>query len=201
MLILENPSSIRPEISMDSENKKTRVLLDLDGVIRDFIKSVESVYKREYPDHVIKEVVSRELHNFFPIGEGINEFIKDKFGEEILLNAPAYPGAVDALRKWQDKFEIVIVTAQPDDWRYSTYSWIGNHRLPVNEVKITYAKHTVDGFALLDDFQENLELFTHTGRLAVCMDQPWNQEWKGERVNTVDEFFELVHERIYKQIE
>lgn len=182
---------------MDSENRKTRVLLDLDGVIRDFVKSVKKVYKREYPDHAIKEVVSRELHNYFPIGERINEFIKDKFGEEILLNAPEYPGAIDGLRKWEDKFEIVIVTAQPDDWRYSTYSWIGNHYLPVNEVKIIYEKHTVDGFALLDDFPDNLELFAKTGRLAVCMDRPWNQDWKGERVKTVDEFFELVHKRIH----
>lgn len=182
---------------MDSKKTKTRVLIDLDGVIRDFIKSVESVYKREYPDHVIKQVVSRDLHNYFPIGPAINEFIKNKFGDEILLNAPEYPGAVEALCKWEDAFEMVIVTAQPADWRYSTYSWIGNHHLPVNEVKIIYEKHTVEGFALLDDFPENLDLFAQTGRLAVCMDQPWNQDWKGERVKTVDQFFELVHRQIH----
>lgn len=181
---------------MDNEIRKTRVLLDLDGVIRNFVKGVEDVYKREYPDHVIKEVVSRELHNYFPIGEGINEFIKDKFSDEILLNAPAYPGAIGAIAKWEDQFEIVIVTAQPPEWRYSTYSWIGKHHLPVNEVKIIFDKHTVDGFALLDDFQDNLELFAQTGRLAVCMDQPWNRDWKGPRVKTVDEFFQLVQNRM-----
>ncbi len=113
------------------------------------------------------------------------------------MNAPPYPGAIEALRKWEDKSEIVIVTAQPPEFRYPTFAWIGNHAIPTNEVKIIYEKHTVDGIALLDDFPDNLELFAKTNRLAVCLDQPWNQhDWEGPRVKTVDEFFQLVQKRI-----
>lgn len=187
------------ESLIEAPNRKPRVLVDLDGVIRDFVKGVEQVYTREYPDHTLKKVVSRELHKYFPIGEAINDFIEKEFAEEILLKSPPYPGAIEALRKWENVFEIVIVTAQPPEFRYPTYAWIGNHALPVNEVKITYDKHTVEGYALLDDFPDNLEAFAQTGRLAVCVDQPWNQEWEGERVRSVEEFFRLVQERFRRE--
>jgi 5'(3')-deoxyribonucleotidase len=178
------------------EDYKQRVLIDLDGVIRDFIKGLKIVYGREYPDHVVKEVLSRDLHEFFPIGKNIYDFLKQKFGVEILLESPPYPGAIEALRKWEEAFEVVIVTAQPPDWRYATYSWIGNYSLPINEIKVISEKHTVSGYALLDDFTENLELFADTGRMAVCMDQPWNQDWKGYRVKTVEEFFQLIEKEM-----
>ena len=201
MLISVNRLSIERkgnerDLETQSGDKKPRLLIDLDGVIRDFIKQLENVYIREYPDHSVKRVISRELHKFFPIGNDIYQFLEDQFGDEIVLNAPPYPGAIEALRKWEKDFELVIVTAQPDNWRYATFAWIGNHRIPTNEVKIIFEKHTVDGFALLDDFTDNLELFAKTNRLAVCLDQPWNQNWQGPRVKTVEDFFQLVEKEI-----
>lgn len=187
---------MKKDLQSQSEHKKHRVLIDLDGVIRDFIEGLKIVYGREYPDHVIKDVLSRDLHEFFPIGKDIYEFLKQKHGEEILLKAPPYPGAIEALRKWEDVFDIVIVTAQPPEWRFATYSWIGNYSVPTNEIKIIYEKHTVPGYALLDDFTENLESFVQTNRLAVCMDQPWNKKWQGPRVKTVEEFFQLIEREL-----
>ena len=64
--------------------------------------------------------------------------------------------------------------------------------MPTNEIHITKTKERIDGIALLDDFEENLEAFAATGRLAVCMNQPWNQSWIGPRVDSVGEFFEMV---------
>lgn len=171
------------------------MLIDLDGVIRDFISGLKNVYLDEYPDHSIREITSRDLPKYFPIGEKINEFLEREFAK-ILLKAPSYPGAIEALQKWEDLFEIVIVTAQPPQYRYATFSWIGNHSLPTDEVRITFDKHNVDGFALLDDFPENLESFSRTDRLAVCLDQPWNKDWQGLRVKTVEEFFLLVQKQI-----
>jgi len=183
---------------MQQENEKIRVLLDLDGVIRDFVTGVKNAYQKEYPDHRIKEITSRKLDTFFPIGERIYEFIDREHLEEILIHAPAYSGAIEAMYKWENDFQSVLVTAQPRDWRYPTYIWIGKHRVPVNEVIITFKKYQVPGIALLDDFTENLEAFRRTDRLAVCMDQPWNRNWDGPRVKTVDEFYQLVLDYIQK---
>jgi 5'(3')-deoxyribonucleotidase len=175
---------------------KPRVLIDLDGVIRDFIEGLKKVYLKRYPDHQISEIVSRDLEHFFPIGEKINDFIFSDFFDEISKESPPYPGSIETLNKWEEEFEIVIVTSQYPHWRYPTFSWIGRYCLPTNEVHISFEKHRINGYALLDDFTENLESFAKTGRLAVCLDQPWNQAWEGPRVKSVDEYFQLIRAQI-----
>lgn len=194
---MEKEDNQKPRLRAEAlrRAKKARVLVDLDGVIRDFITGLKNAYLGKYPDHTVEEILSRDLYKYFPIGEKINEFLDTEF-TEILLKAPSYPGAIEALQKWEDAFEIVIVTAQLPQYRYATFSWIGNHSLPTDEVRITFDKHIVDGYALLDDFPENLKLFAGTDRLAVCLDQPWNKEWDGLRVKTVEEFFQLVNKRM-----
>lgn len=180
-------------------NNRPRVLVDLDGVVRDFIGSLIRVYTGVYPDHSILPITSRRLEDFFPIGEEIYKFMKTGYIEQIMEEAPAYPGALEALQSWQNEFEIVIVTAQPDDIRDSTYIWIGKNKLASNEVHISYFKFQIEGFALLDDFVDNLEDFAQTGRLAICLDQPWNQSWKGPRVKSVEEFFQYLQANSHNQ--
>ncbi len=181
---------------MSHNSQKIRVLVDLDGVIRDFIGGLTRIYRREFPDHVIKTVRSRRLEAFFPIGERIYDFIDRQFLEEILTGAPPYPGAIEAMRRWEHRFENVIVTAQPRRWRYPTFIWLGKFKVPTNEIHICYHKEAVEGLALLDDFVDNLEAFRATGRLAVCMDQPWNQDWTGPRVTSLNEFYQFVLEAV-----
>lgn len=185
-------------MTFSGNHKKRTVLIDVDGVLRDFIGSLSEVYRREYPDHAIKTVDSRKLEDFYPIGRGIYEFMDRTFAREILEDAPAFPGAVAALHDWEDTFEIVIASSQPPEGRYPTLSWLGKHRVPANQIHFTFHKHLLDGFALLDDFTDNLDNFAATGRLAVCFDQPWNRHWPGPRVGTVEEFFWLVTDHIRK---
>jgi 5'(3')-deoxyribonucleotidase len=179
--------------------KKTRVLIDLDGVIRDFVGSLIRVYNRVHPEHQVQPVNSRQLENFFPIGEDIYRFMEPGLIEEIMQNAQPYPEALEALNRWKNEYEIVLVTAQPENIKASTYIWIGKYNLPTNEVHITFEKSTVNGVALLDDFTDNLQEFADSGRLAVCLDQPWNQQWQGKRVKTVDEFFYLIQKYQFSQ--
>lgn len=179
---------------MHLSKKKNRVIIDVDGVLRDFVGSLLRVYRREYPGHKIKPVVSRKLEKFFPIGEKIYPFMDEVFAWEILTEAPAFPGAIEALQKWQNEFEIVIATTQLPAGRAPTLVWLGKHQIPSNEIYITSEKHQLSGIAILDDFTDNLEKFAATGRLAVCMDRPWNRQWTGPRVETVDDFFCLIAE-------
>jgi 5'(3')-deoxyribonucleotidase len=180
------------------KNDKPRVLIDLDGVVRDFIGSLITVYKKIYPSHTILPVNSRRLEDFFPIQSEIYKFMEAGHIEEIMENAPPYPGAVQAMQRWQNEFEIIVVSAQPEISKFSTYIWVGKHQIPTNEVHITYNKSEIEGIALLDDFVDNLEEFAATNRFAVCLDQPWNQSWKGERVKSVEDFFKIVYARFKK---
>ena len=65
-----------------SKKIKPRLLIDVDGVLRDFIGGLASIYQREYPDHKIKPVVSRDLHDNFPIGQEIYRFMDETDPEE-----------------------------------------------------------------------------------------------------------------------
>ena len=178
---------------------RPRVLIDVDGVLRDFIGSLTGIYLREYPDHQVATVDSRRLEDFYPIGEAIYPFMNEQFAEEILVDAPAFPGAVEALHRWEDRYEIVIVTAQPPEGRFPTLSWLGKNRVPSNEIHMMHEKHRIAGAVLLDDFVDNLEQFQSTGRLAVCYDQPWNGHWQGPRVASVDAFFGFIAEYFREQ--
>ncbi len=189
----KQPLDKKPDIII-----KPRVLIDLDGVIRDFIGSLIKVYNRVHPNHDVLPVNSRKLEDFFPIGHKVYDFMEPGYIEEIMEEARAYPGALEALNRWKNDFDLVVVTAQPDISKASTYIWIGKNNIPANEVHITFEKSKIDGIALLDDFSDNLEEFAETGRLAVCLDQPWNQHWKGARVKSVDEFFRMVLSRLYQ---
>jgi 5'(3')-deoxyribonucleotidase len=173
--------------------KKERILIDIDGVLRDYVASLNAVYQRVFPDHHIKPVTDWALEHFFPIGKGIYDFLESEHSREILENAPAYPGAIETLHKYESTYDIVIVTAQPAADRYPTLAWLGKHNVPTNEIHIEYEKQHINGFALLDDYAYNLEKFEQTGRLAVCMDRPWNQGWKGPRVDSVEAFFALLN--------
>jgi len=179
---------------MRLEEEKSRVIIDVDGVLRDFITSLMMVYLREYPEHDVSLITSRKLHENFPIGEKVYEFMDETFAWEILTEAPPFPGAIEALQKWHQKFNIVIATNQPPLGKAPTLVWLGTHHVPSDEIHITADKHLLPGVAILDDFVDNLDKFASTGRLAVCMDRPWNKHWKGPRVETVDDFFCLVSE-------
>ena len=193
-------SSSRSKLDLKPiSDNKIRVLIDLDGVVRDFVGSLLRVYNRVHPKHKVQTVNSRRLEDFFPIGPGIYKFMEPGLAEEIIENALPLPDALEALKRWKNEYEIVIVTSQPENIRALTYTWIGKHDLPTNEVHITFQKTAIAGAVLLDDFTDNLQEFADSGRLAICLDQPWNQDWAGLRVKTVDEFFQLIQKYQFNQ--
>ncbi len=176
-----------------SAGKRERIIIDVDGVLRDYIASLNAVYAREYPGHEILPVTDWELARFYPLGEEIYRFADEQFAREILENAPAYPGAIPELHQMEKEFEIVIATTQPPQHRYPTLVWLGKNHVPSNEIHITAEKQRIAGFVLLDDYPVNLRKFEATGRLAVCMDRPWNQDWTGPRVKSVGEFHAFLN--------
>lgn len=170
---------------------KKRALLDLDGVIRDYTGAVTKVYLQYYPDHTVKKILSRNLEEYFPVRENIYSFIFDHF-PEITEEMQLYPGIQEVLQKEREQFEIVIVTSQEEWGVEATLSWIERKGLPVDDVIFTFNKESVSGYALLDDWEWNVEMFLQTGRRAYLLEQPWNQSWHGPKVKSVQQFFDRI---------
>jgi 5'(3')-deoxyribonucleotidase len=169
-----------------------KVLIDIDGVLRNYMGYVYELYKREYPEHTVKSVESWSMAEYFPIGEEIYEFIFELHAEEITAKAEPFEGAIESLRGHLNEFDIAIVSAQNEKGIYGTLEWLAKHKVPVREYHFCFEKENIDGDALLDDAPHNLEAFAGTGRLAVARKQPWNRGWEGPKVNSVEEFFKYV---------
>ncbi|MBW1783069.1 MAG: hypothetical protein JRL30_20290 [Deltaproteobacteria bacterium] len=176
--------------------------LDLDGVMRDFLGALKKQYKKVYPDHKIKPVNRWGLHEFFPIGEDIYDFIWLEYVKECLFEADIYDGALIMMDQLRDRgHEITILTAQPTlqakNW---TFQWMLDrgvlHR--ANNVVIIDPNSDMDkgyikGDLILEDAPHHLNDCMNAGITTVCYDQPWNQGWRqGHRVKTYDEFIEIV---------
>ena len=169
-----------------------KVLIDIDGVLRNYMGYVYRLYRREYPDHEIKPVQSWSMAEYFPIGEDIYDFIFNIHAEEITANAEPFEGAIESIRKHINEFDIAIVSAQNEKGIFGTLEWLAKHKVPVREYHFCFEKEKIPGDALLDDAPHNLEAFAATNRLAVARKQPWNQVWQGPKVDSVEDFFEYV---------
>lgn len=156
--------------------------LDIDGVIRDFASQVEKVYKIHYPDHEVKEVKSWGLHNYYPIGKEIYNFVFHEHGDEVFREAPVYKGAIEFAKKLSEEHEIVCVTSQPN------FKIINNSMYWLEKNGFTdYITHYVfkgdgDTFskghvridALIDDYIVNLQAAEDHGVFGIGKWQTWN---------------------------
>lgn len=162
--------------------------LDIDGVLRDFNASLDKVYRREYPSHVVPEITQWDLHHFFPIGDEIYRFAFEQCGHEILFDAPAYPGAQWFVEQvLLRNHRIVFVTTQPPNLRHTTLLWLNKHGLGEHQICFLSDKSLARVDILLDDHIKNL-LSALGDTLPVAFVRPWNQDWKGEQVSCYSEF-------------
>jgi phosphoglycolate phosphatase-like HAD superfamily hydrolase len=184
--------------------KNTRILgIDLDGVLRDFVSGLTSAYRAHYPGHEVEPVTDWDLHQFFPIGRDIYEFLwgDPEVTRMILEGAPPYDGAVEfvATLSGMEGVEIAIVTHQPSPCaRMSAWEWLRHHGVlqHVDSVIIlsgALTKGDIDGLdVLLDDYEKNLEMLG-AETIPVCMARPWNEgNWSGLTVHSYGEFLRWV---------
>jgi len=161
------------------------VALDIDGVLRDFIGALQRVYRREHPDHTTLEVTEWDVRKFFP--PGIVEFM-GQHKEELMAEADPFPGLTAGLRQLGSlPHTYHVITSSMKGTESSTCAWLAMHVTPFLEVQsLMFATdktlHTAD--ILVDDRVENLVGWAGAGERAICFDQPWNKDWKGQRVRS-----------------
>ncbi len=169
--------------------------IDIDGILRNFVSSVERVYKEHYPEHKVLDRSDYDLKTWFPIGGKIYDFVFKDNVKEIYLYAKSYPHAVRFMEYLGDLgYKVTIVTSQPnEDCIYYTKKWLEKNEVYYDKLIFESQKAEVKEIdVLLDDSTKNLNEFAETDRLAVCMNRSWNKDYEGPRVKTYKQFIEMI---------
>lgn len=172
--------------------------LDCDEVLRPFVDALTDRYKKEHPDHAVKPVVQYDLSESFPVGKDIWRWTYSKgVIEDIFLGAGVVPGAREFLTQLRSSgHRVHIVTSQPRQFECDpaplTLAWFKRHELPWDDFSFCREKWRIECDILVDDCTDHLVAQYQHGKRAVAMDRPWNKEWNGDRIYTLDELYKYL---------
>ena len=193
---------------------KTRIGIDVDGVIRDFSSDLYTVIKEHYPEYiksgsenvysveeVRKKMTNWDLENNFnaPIEE-IKRIYREEYAETILANGTPFIDNINYLREQikKDEYTFVCITSQDPICSHHTLTWLGKQELGFSSVvfKKGRKKWQVDVDYLIDDSPNNFQTWVSGRQMEdgfILMNRPWNEKIKSKyRVSSIKEAMELV---------
>lgn len=168
----------------------------MDSVICDLMSEWHRRYNEDYDDNLSVERLKCW---------DSTKYVKPECGEKIyhylnepglFLNLKEIPHAIEVLERLSKVHEIIIVTSSVSTAFLEKEKWVEKHLPFIGKENIifTHKKEKVYGDLLFDDAPHNLLSFQATGRLAVAMDYPYNQDVKVPRVKSWLEFEKAVTE-------
>jgi 5'(3')-deoxyribonucleotidase len=157
--------------------------VDVDCVLRDIISSSFGVYQRFYDSSYNlshKDVNDYFYEKYMPKINSLRDFYYSH-AEDVFLKASAYNRVVDDLNFLKRSGnKIHVVTNQLKGLESLTLEWLSNNDVLYDGVHFVEDKNLVKCDVLVDDYVKNLRGFKNG--VPVCFDQPYNKEWKKERV-------------------
>jgi len=166
--------------------RRTTIKLDVDGVLRDCVTPLLDIYNKKHDDNVkYSEIKGWDIGQYLKKDEEYKNYFT-KYPEQIFRDAPMYnPNTVEILKSIQEKYKIHITTSQFKGLEGHTVTWLHKHNIPYDYLSFAKDKNVVTGDILVDDGVHNLE--ASNTETNICFTQPWNSEWKGDRVNSLEE--------------
>lgn len=180
---------------------RKRVLVDVDGVLRDFVGSVIDTVKLhkglDAKDRSEWKWRIEDNYENLPDDFDIGKFVFDNGNVtyNIMSTASPYSGNLDALQQMGDEFLIAIVSSQPNPiCQKATVQWLDQYNVEYNSLHFTKDKTIVWGEYLIDDNLDNLRNFEESSehRTSIAIDRPWNQEWLGYRAADISEAHKIL---------
>ena len=172
------------------------IKIDIDGVLRNILKTICEIYNNEFYDNIKPEEVNLyKVDEMFPLiketyGISAAEFFFEKHGFTIFRTSPMYNGvnkAINKLRKLGHK--IVIVSFQKTiENKIDTLQWLKSHKIYYDDICFTSNKDIVKGDIMVDDNPEFLYQISGDCQ-TVLIDMPYNKNCKDfNRFNTFVDF-------------
>jgi 5'(3')-deoxyribonucleotidase len=178
--------------------EKKKILLDMDGVLSDFLSGAIKVLNKKFNktitlEQYVKEFGCWETYDYFGITP--KEFW-DAIGEEehFWLNLKPIPWAKDLYKALDQIGEVTIVTSPSLDPQciVEKYQWLSKYLgVGTDKVFMGTRKYLLAGNGILiDDYFKNVESFKEAGGKAILVPSVWN---------TSNLTFELVVDTINTQ--
>lgn len=175
---------------MDQQRK--RVLLDVDGVLADFVGPALSLVEEATGRKYTREDVTA-FDFAASLGLSLAEAALVKKAISYRANwwstLPVIDGAIDGVERLRSVSDVYVLTSPWNScptWLHEREGWLKKHfGIPHSHILVGSAKHLVAGDMLVDDKTETLRewsrLHGHLGGRAVQWQTPHNRadEWSG----------------------
>lgn len=157
--------------------KQKFVLLDVDGVLANFVQAIIDSHRW---DITHDDYTSWGMHAF--LGMSDEEFWRPTQEPGWWLNIKPYPWAREVVEMCSRVGKVVFCTSPSAHAACPSekVQWLRNHRLMgVTEVRYQIGCHKElfanSGAVLVDDYDHNVARYRNAGGLSITFPQPWNR--------------------------
>ena len=171
-----------------------RLLIDMDGVVADFLSHWCEVFNERYNQKLKpSDIKTWRMHESIP--GATQEACEDLIWEPgFFFNLKPIPGAIKAIEQLHEQgHEIVFVTSCLAG-HADKHAWLKRYfSFPVR-VTFTAEKYLVKGDVLIDDYMVNLQQWQAEwpDGMPICFAAHYNEQWQGLRAYDWDSVSMLI---------
>lgn len=157
-----------------------RIGIDIDSTLHHYWDQLERIARRRFGVRLSYEnQLTWSIDLLRP--EQLRVCIEETHGEEQVLAAEPYPGAVDAIAAWHEDGHFIHITSHRSTSAHdATARWLERIGLPYDELYCSYDKIArcaeIGIDLLIDDSPVNLLRAQERGIVPATILHPWNRE-------------------------
>lgn len=174
--------------------KQTTIKIDIDGVLRDIIPAMCSVYAKETGIvYEPKDIVEYDVNIMFDKVENPRKFFFEDHAKELFLDSNICPGASTAMHLLKSYgFRTVVCTWQPllSNKRYAL-DWLDEHHIKYDDIVFTDDKSLFPCDIIVDDNPKFLLAEPDTVR-RVVIDAAYNTNVADDDIERASSLLDFV---------
>ena len=170
--------------------------LDVDGVLADFVGKVlyyqNSIFKTKFQQ---SDMTSYHIETI--LGESnLATILEIMENNQDVKYFDLIPGAIELVTSLRHLCKVVFVTApcrKYRAWSDDRKFWLKQHFLAKEKDIVSLKDKTLfNGQVLIDDANSNINEWIASGRPAIRISQPWNNNGKGLLANNLSDIPDMV---------
>ena len=183
---------------MLQSNDRFLIGVDVDGVVADLVGGLLDIIHQRSGQRILPEQITG-----FEFQKSMDEQLW-LLAQEILIepgfakSLKPYPHAVDGITQLRNLGRVVFVTSpfvKNPTWAYERGCWLRHHTdADWKDIVHIDDKSVFGGDVLIDDAPHQLKAWVNTGRPAIRVVRPWNNNADGIAANSWDEIVARTRE-------